>query len=104
MVRRVLLHRCASPASHIACPRALLTSCCLRAWQDRSRDCLRASPQSMALSWPTARDLRDGVRLMGVPGRSEERGHRDRAICSVCLLTFLYACVCTGSRVHCGAR
>ena len=99
----VFLHRCASPASHIACPRTLLTSCCVRAWQDRSRDCLQASPRRRALSWPPTRALRDGVRHVGVRSRCEKRSRCDRAICSACSVTFLYACVCTGSRVHCRA-
>ena len=84
-------------------PSHAIDSCCVRAWQARSRDYLQASPRSRALSWPTARDVRGGVRLICVPDRSEEHGRRDRAMCSACLVTFLYACVCTGSRVHCGA-
>ena len=62
----------------------------------------------MALSWPTARDLRDDVRLVRVRSRSEERGRRDHArsaLASACLVTFLYVCVPAGSRVavHCRA-
>ena len=87
MGRGVLLHRCATGAAWISCPRTLLTSCCVRAWQDRSRDCLRASSRSMALSWLTARNLRDDVRPVGVRGRSEERSHRDRAIATIAFLT-----------------
>ena len=84
-------------------PSHTIDSCCVRAWQAHSRDYLQASPRSRALSWPTARDLRGGVRLICVPGRREEHARRDRAMCSVCLVTFLHTCVCTGSRVHCGA-
>ena len=69
--RRVLLHRCATGAAWIGCPRTLLTSRCVRAWQDRSRDCLRASPRSRALCSPTIRAARADVRLIGVSGRSE---------------------------------
>ena len=37
----VILHRCATGASRIRCLRTPLTSCCVRAWQDSSRVCLR---------------------------------------------------------------
>ena len=77
----VLLRRCATGAAWIGCPRTLLTSCCVRAWhEDRSRDCVRATQLSMALSWPKARDLRNDVRLVRVRSRSEERVCRDHAI------------------------
>ena len=82
MGRGVLLHRCAIGAPWIGYPHPLLTSCCVRAWQDRSRDCLRASPRSWALWWPTLRDRHDGVRLVGLRGRSEERDHLESAPCS----------------------
>ena len=38
------LPRIATGTSRICCPRTLFTSCCVRAWQDRSRDLSRASP------------------------------------------------------------
>ena len=77
---RILLHRCATGAPQIGCPRTLLTSCCVRAWQDRSRDCLRASPRSWAVCSPTLRPARAGMRLVGGLGRSEERDRRDCAM------------------------
>ena len=62
------------PHTSTALPHPLLTSCCVRAWQDRSRAFLQASPRSRALSWPTGRAVHAGVRLMGVRGRCEVRG------------------------------
>ena len=76
----VLLRRCAAGAAWIGCPCTLLTSCCVHAWQDRSRACLRASLRTFALWWPTLRAVRAGVRLIGVSGRSEERDRRDCAM------------------------
>ena len=91
--RGVLLHRCATGAAWISCPCTLLTSCCVRAWQDRSRNCLRASPRSSALWWPTLRDRHDGVRLLGLRGRSEKRDHLESAPCShTCLYKIVYVC------------
>ena len=89
--RGLLLHQCVSGASHIPCLRTLLTSCCVCTRQDRSRDLLRASLQSRAFSWPMSRPLHNGVRLVGVRSRCEERSRRERTICSACCVTFLYA-------------
>ena len=89
----VLLRRCATVASWIGCPRSLLTSCCVHAWQDRSRGHLRASPRSRALSWPTTRALIDAVRLIGVLSRCEERARHDCAQ--------LHSCVCAKSTDVC---
>ena len=104
MGRRVFLHRCASPASHIACPCTLLTSCCVRAWQDRSRDIFKASPPSWALYSPTLRAARAGVRLTGVCGRREERGRRECAMAVTHVKLYPYMHACTGTRVYCGPR
>ena len=78
----VFLQRCATGASWIGCPRTLLTSRCVRAWQDRSRGHFRARPRSWALCSPTLRAARADMRLVRVGSRCEERGRRDRAFCS----------------------
>ena len=62
----------------------------MRAWQDRSRDLLRASPPSWALSSPTLRAARAGVRLVGALDRSEDRDRRDCAIALICVRLYPY--------------
>ena len=94
----VLLHRCASGAALIACPRTLLTVRCLHAWQDRSRGCDRATPRSLALCCRDARYARDHVLLVRVQSNSDERGRRDRERWVVCMrteFTALYVAVLT---------
>ena len=76
-----VLHRCASGASLIACPHMLLTVRCLHTWQDRPRDCVRATPQSWALCCQTTRYAHEHVRLVRLHSRTEEHGRRGRARC-----------------------
>ena len=71
--------RCAAMVGPRPICMSALTLCCLRASQDRSRGHLGASLRSLALRMPTLRVLCDGVRLVGVRDRREERGRRDRA-------------------------
>ena len=83
----VLLHRCALGAALITCPHTLLTVRCLHAWQDRSRDCVQATPRSWALCCRAARYAHKHVRLVRVQSNGEERDRRDRARCGVCMRT-----------------
>ena len=76
-----VLHRCASGASLIACPHMLLTVRCLHTWQDRPRDCVRATPQSWALCCQASRYAHEHVRLVRLHSRTEEHGRRGRARC-----------------------
>ena len=58
----------------------------------------------MALSWPMARDERAGMRLIGAPGRSEERGRRDGAMALEGVQLKKYTHAGTGAQVYCGPR
>ena len=51
-----------------------LTSCCLRASQDRSRDHLGVGLQSLAVKPPTVRDAHEDVPITHVHGRCDARG------------------------------
>ena len=97
-------NRCAAAAPpQPICVRSL-TSCCLHAVQERSRDLLRSIQRSRALRWPTVQPTHAGVRLVGVRGRSEERGRHDRVESTWPVKAILYTCARTVARDHCGAR
>ena len=102
--RGVLLRRCATGASWIGYPRTLLTSRCVHAWQDRSRDLSRASQRSWPLCSPNIRAAHAGMRLVGAPDHSEERGRRDCVMALKGVQLKKYTHAGASARVYCGPR
>ena len=51
-----------------------------------------------------AQDARAGMRLVGAPGRSEERGRRDGAMALEGVQLKKYTHAGTGAQVYCGPR